>query len=89
MCVFMHSCFIENPPVGSWETNPCFFWSVLSQESYGCGGLLNFFIHFFHILAHGYLFVILLWSLCEDSLLFYKSWHNGVYNYLNTCLYTL
>jgi hypothetical protein len=26
---------------------------------------------------------------CEDSLLFYKSWHNGVHNYLNTCLYDL
>jgi hypothetical protein len=26
-------------------------------------------------LAHGYLFVILLWSLCEDSFLFCKSWH--------------
>jgi hypothetical protein len=24
MCVFAHSCFIENPSVGSWETNPCF-----------------------------------------------------------------
>jgi hypothetical protein len=33
-----------------------------------------------HILAHGYLLVILLWFLCEDSLLFYKSWHNNVYN---------
>jgi hypothetical protein len=25
MCVFVHSHFIENLPVGSWETNPCFF----------------------------------------------------------------
>jgi hypothetical protein len=25
MCVFTHSRFIENPPVGSWDTNPCFF----------------------------------------------------------------
>jgi hypothetical protein len=25
ICVFVHSCFVENPPVGSWETNPCFF----------------------------------------------------------------
>jgi hypothetical protein len=41
------------------------------------------------ILAHGYLLVILLWPLCEDSLLFYKSWHNGVHNCLNTCLYAL
>jgi hypothetical protein len=31
MCVFVHSCFVENPPVGSWETNPCFFRGVLSQ----------------------------------------------------------
>jgi hypothetical protein len=26
---------------------------------------------------------------CEYSLLFCKSWHNGVYNCLNTCLYAL
>jgi hypothetical protein len=25
ICVFVHSRFIENPSVGSWETNPCFF----------------------------------------------------------------
>jgi hypothetical protein len=25
MCVFVHSRFIENPTVGSSETNPCFF----------------------------------------------------------------
>jgi hypothetical protein len=42
-----------------------------------------------YILAHGYLIVILYWSLCEDSLLFCKSCHNDVYNYLNTCLYAL
>jgi hypothetical protein len=24
MCVFAHSRFIENPPIGSWETNPSF-----------------------------------------------------------------
>jgi hypothetical protein len=42
-----------------------------------------------YILAHGYLTVILYWSLCEDSLLFCKSWHNDVYNCLNTYLYAL
>jgi hypothetical protein len=31
MCVFVHSRFVENPPIGSWETNPCFFSGVLSQ----------------------------------------------------------
>jgi hypothetical protein len=31
MCVFTHSRFIENLPVGSWETNPCFFRGVLSH----------------------------------------------------------
>jgi hypothetical protein len=36
---------------------------------------LTFFIHFMLILAHGYLLVILLWSLYEDSFLFCKSWH--------------
>jgi hypothetical protein len=52
--------------------------------------LLNLLIHFMLILAHGYLLVILLWSLCEDSLLFFcKSWHNDVYNFLNTSLYAL
>jgi hypothetical protein len=25
MCVFVHSRFVENPLVGSWETNPYFF----------------------------------------------------------------
>jgi hypothetical protein len=28
------------------------------------------------ILSHGYLLVILYWSLCEDSLLFCKSWYD-------------
>jgi hypothetical protein len=41
------------------------------------------------IIAHGYLLVILLWSLYVDSLLFCKSWHNGVHNCSNTCLYAL
>jgi hypothetical protein len=31
---------------------------------------LTCFIHFMPILAHGYLLVILLWFLCEDSPLF-------------------
>jgi hypothetical protein len=65
----------------------CLFW--LRYESYACGGLLNLLIHLMPILAHGYLLVILLWPLCEDSLLFCKSWYNGVYNCLNTCLYAL
>jgi hypothetical protein len=47
------------------------------------------FIHFMPILAHGNLLVILLWSLYEDSPLFCMSWHNGIHNYLNTCLYAL
>jgi hypothetical protein len=51
--------------------------------------LLNLPIHFMLILAHGYLLVILLWSLCEDTLLFSMSWHNGMYNWLNTCLYAM
>jgi hypothetical protein len=43
--------------------------------------LLNLLIHFMFILAHGYLLVILLCSLCEDSLLFCKSCHvDGVCN---------
>jgi hypothetical protein len=46
----------------------CLFW--LRYESYAHGGLLNLLIHLMPILAHGYLLVILLWSLCEDSLLF-------------------
>jgi hypothetical protein len=39
--------------------------------------LFNLLFTSFHILAHGYLFVISLWSICEDSLLFSKYWHNG------------
>jgi hypothetical protein len=31
MCVFAHSCFIENPLIGSWETNPYVFRGVMSQ----------------------------------------------------------
>jgi hypothetical protein len=31
ICVFVHSRFIENPLVGSWETNPCFFRGIMSQ----------------------------------------------------------
>jgi hypothetical protein len=38
--------------------------------------VLNLLFYFMSILAHGYLLVILSWSLCEDSLLFYKSWHD-------------
>jgi hypothetical protein len=38
--------------------------------------LLNLLIHFMSILAHGYLLVILAWSLCVDSLLFCQSWHD-------------
>jgi hypothetical protein len=65
----------------------CLFW--LRWKSYACGGLLNLLIHIMPILAHGYLLVILLWSLCEDSLLLCKSWDNGEHNCLNTCLYAL
>jgi hypothetical protein len=39
--------------------------------------LLNLLFTSVHILAHGYLLVISLWSLCEDSSYFGKSWHNG------------
>jgi hypothetical protein len=39
--------------------------------------LLNLLFRSFLILAHGYLLVISLWSICQDSLLFCKSWHNG------------
>jgi hypothetical protein len=46
---------------------------LIEYESYACGGLLNLLIHLMPILAHGYLLVIMLWSLYEDSLLFYKS----------------
>jgi hypothetical protein len=41
------------------------------------------------ILAHDYLLVILWWFPYVDSLVFYKSWHDGVYNYLNIFLYAL
>jgi hypothetical protein len=47
------------------------------------------FVHFMLILAHGYLLVILLWSLCVDSLLFCMSWDGDGYNCSNTCLYAL
>jgi hypothetical protein len=50
---------------------------------------LTSFIHFMLILAHGYLLIILLWSLYVDSFLFCKSWHNGMHNCLNPCLYAL
>jgi hypothetical protein len=63
------------------------FW--LRYESYACGGLLNVLYSLMPILAHVYLLVILLWSPYVDLLLFYKSWHNGVHNYSNTCLYGL
>jgi hypothetical protein len=36
------------------------------------------------ILAHGFLHVILKWSLYVDSLLLCKSWHDDGYNYLYT-----
>jgi hypothetical protein len=65
----------------------CSFW--LRYESYACGGMLNLLIHFMLILAHGFMLVILYWSLCAVSLLSYKSWYNDVYNCLNTCLYAL
>jgi hypothetical protein len=61
----------------------------LRYESYACGGLLILPIHLIPILAHGYLLVILLWSLYEFLVLFYMSWYNGVHNCLNTCLYAL
>jgi hypothetical protein len=38
--------------------------------------LLNLLIHFMSYLSSWLLLVISLWSLCKDSLLFYKSWHN-------------
>jgi hypothetical protein len=65
----------------------CLFW--LRYESYACGGLLNVFYSLMPILAHGYLLVILLWSLYVDSLLFYESWHGDGYNCSNICLYAL
>jgi hypothetical protein len=64
-------------------------WSRRTKEPYACGRLLNALYSLMPILAHGYLLVILLWSPCEDSFLFCKSWHNGVHNCLNTCLYAL
>jgi hypothetical protein len=64
----------------------CFGWDRSLMLVVAC---LTCFIHLMHILAHGYLLVILLWSPCENSLLFCKSWHNGVHNCLNTCLYAL
>jgi hypothetical protein len=56
----------------------CLFW--LRYKFYACGGLLNLLIHLMPILPHGYLLLILLWSLYDDPLLFCKSCHNGVYN---------
>jgi hypothetical protein len=58
----------------------CFGWdrSLMLVVAY-----LTCFIHFMLILAHSYLCVILLWYICEDLLLFCKSWHNSVHN----CLY--
>jgi hypothetical protein len=32
MCVFAHSRSIENPPIESWEINPCFFRGGLSHQ---------------------------------------------------------
>jgi hypothetical protein len=51
--------------------------------------LLNFLFTSFHNLAHGYLLVISLWSLCVDSVLFASLGIILEYSYLNTCLYTL
>jgi hypothetical protein len=65
----------------------CLFW--LRYESYACGSVLNVLYSLMLILAHGYLLVILLWQLYLDSLLFCKSWRNGVHNCLNTYLYAL
>jgi hypothetical protein len=42
-----------------------------------------------HILAHGYLLVISLWSLVRINTCFCKSWLMVEYSCLNTCLYTL
>jgi hypothetical protein len=51
--------------------------------------LLNLLYSLMPILVHGYLLVILLWSLCEDSFLSCKSWHGDGYICLNTSLYAL
>jgi hypothetical protein len=51
--------------------------------------LLNLLFTLFHILAHGYLLVISLWSPCEDSLVFASLDIMVEYNCLNTCVYTL
>jgi hypothetical protein len=64
----------------------CFGWDRSLIRVVAC---LTCFIHLMHILAHGYMFVILFWSLCEDSLLFCKSWHGDGYNCSNTSLYAL
>jgi hypothetical protein len=39
--------------------------------------LLNLLFTSCHILAHGYLLIISLWSLVRINTCFYKSWHNG------------
>jgi hypothetical protein len=65
----------------------CMFW--MRYESYACDSLLNVLYSLVLILVHGYLLVILLWSLCVDSLLFYKFWHGDGYNCSNICLYAL
>jgi hypothetical protein len=64
----------------------CFNWDRSLMLVVAC---LTCFIHLMPILAHGYLLVILWWSLYEDSQLFCESWHGDEYNYLNTCLYAL
>jgi hypothetical protein len=66
----------------------CFGWDMSLMLVVVCLTCL-FTLWDMSILAHDYLLVILLWSLYKDSLLFYKSCHNCVHNYLNTCLYDL
>jgi hypothetical protein len=51
--------------------------------------LLNCLFTSFHILAHGYLLVVYVWPLCEDSLLFASLGIMVEYSYLNIYLYTL
>jgi hypothetical protein len=51
--------------------------------------LLNALYSLYDYLSSWLLLVILLWSLCEDSLLLCKSWHGGGYNCSNTCVYAL